>query len=136
MEYRNLDIERQGGIATVWLNRPQVRNALDEVLIAEITEAFDELQQDEAVRVLVLAGRGTAFCAGADLNWMKRMAGYSGEQNLQDAMRLARMLKSVHASAKPVIARVHGPAFAGGTGLAAACDSSTAEGQGHRERTS
>jgi len=127
MEFRNLEIEKQGGVATLWLNRPQVRNALDEVLIAEIAHAVTGLQQDDGVRVLVLAGRGTAFCAGADLNWMKRMAAYSGEQNLQDSMRLAQMLGTVHASAKPVIARVHGPAFAGGMGLAAACDVVVAE---------
>jgi methylglutaconyl-CoA hydratase len=127
LEYRNLEIETKGGIATLWLNRPEVRNALDERLIAEITEAVTALQQDDSVRVLVLAGRGKAFCAGADLNWMKRMAGYSGEQNLRDAMGLARMLRTVHVSAKPVLARVHGPAFAGGMGLAAACDIIVAE---------
>jgi methylglutaconyl-CoA hydratase len=127
LPYENLEIDSHGGIATIWLNRPQVRNALDETLIAEISHAVTALQQDAGVRVLVLAGRGKAFCAGADLNWMKRVASYSGEQNQQDAMRLAQMLKTVHASGKPVVARVHGPAFAGGMGLAAACDIVVAE---------
>jgi len=122
MTYHNLEIETKGGVATVWLNRPQVRNALDEVFIAEISRAFANLQLDESVRVVVLAGRGTAFCAGGDIKWMKRMAGFSAYQNLQDAMLLAQMLKTVHSCPKPVIGRVHGPAFAGGMGLAAACD--------------
>jgi methylglutaconyl-CoA hydratase len=122
MTYQNLEVECNGAVATIWLNRPQVRNALDEVLIAELTHVFSAVQEDDRIRVLVLAGRGTAFCAGGDLQWMRRMAEFSAEQNLQDAMRLARMLKAVHASRKPVVARVHGPAYAGGMGLAAACD--------------
>ena len=85
------------------------------------------LEQDDAVRVLVLGGRGKVFCAGADLNWMKRMAGYSDEQNQADAMGLATMLKTLHRVSKPTIARVHGAAFAGGMGLAAACDVVVAE---------
>jgi methylglutaconyl-CoA hydratase len=122
LSYSNIEVEQQGPVATLWLNRPQVRNAMDEVLIAELTQAVNRLQQDASVRVLVLAGRGSAFCAGADLNWMKRMAGFSEEQNREDARGLAKMLRTLHACEKPVIARVHGPAFAGGMGLAAACD--------------
>jgi methylglutaconyl-CoA hydratase len=122
MSYQNLEIEIQGATASVWLNRPQVRNALDEALIAELTKAFDELQQQPGVRVIVLGGRGKAFCAGGDLNWMRRMADYSAEQNQQDALRLAAMLHRVYSSRIPVIARVHGAAYAGGMGLAAACD--------------
>ena len=80
MSFQNLEVEIQGPVATVWLNRPTVRNALDEVLLSEITQAVKRLEQDDAVRVLVLGGRGKVFCAGADLNWMKRMAGYSDEQ--------------------------------------------------------
>lgn len=127
MPFQTLDIETQGPIATLWLNRPEVRNALDEVLLAEITQAVRQLENDDAVRVLVLAGRGKVFCAGADLNWMKRMAGYSDAQNQADAMGLATILKTVHGASKPVIARVHGHAFAGGMGLAAACDVIVAE---------
>lgn len=117
-----LEVEIQGPVATLWLNRPAVRNALDEALLAQITQAVNGLERNDAVRVLVLAGRGKAFCAGADLNWMKRMASYSDAQNQADAMGLATMLKTLHGVSKPTIARVHGAAFAGGMGLAAACD--------------
>lgn len=127
MSFQNLEVEIQGPVATIWLNRPAVRNALDEVLLSEITQAVNRLEQDNSVRVLVLGGRGKVFCAGADLNWMKRMAGYGAEQNQADAMGLATMLKTLHRVSKPTIARVHGAAFAGGMGLAAACDVVVAE---------
>ncbi|MBV9189567.1 MAG: enoyl-CoA hydratase/isomerase family protein, partial [Betaproteobacteria bacterium] len=90
--------------------------------IASLTKAFDELDRDATVKVVILAGNGPAFCAGADLNWMKRMAGYSYDENLRDAGALADMLATLDGLDKPTIARVHGPAFAGGTGLVAACD--------------
>jgi methylglutaconyl-CoA hydratase len=127
MNFQHLEVDIRGPVATVWLNRPAVRNALDEVLLAEITQAITQLEQDDAVRVLVLAGRGKVFCAGADLHWMKRMAAYSDAQNRADAMVLATMLKTLHRAGKPTIARVHGAAFAGGMGLAAACDVVVAE---------
>ena len=117
-----LNLERRGRSAIVTLNRPEVRNAFDESLIAGLTRALRELDDDDGVRVVVLAGAGPAFCAGADLNWMKRMAGYSYEQNLADAEALAEMLRTIDRMRKPTIARVHGPAFAGGVGLVAACD--------------
>ena len=117
-----LIVENGGGRATVTLNRPQVRNAFDDALIAELAAALRALDADPAVRVVVLAGNGPAFCAGADLKWMMRMAGYSYEQNLADAGALAGMLATLDRMAKPTIARVHGPAFAGGVGLVAACD--------------
>ena len=104
------------------LNRPEVRNAFDDVLIANLTRTLLDLEKDDSVRVVVLAGAGKAFCAGADLNWMKRMAGYGYEQNLGDARALAAMLKTLDRLSKPTVARVHGPAFAGGVGLVAACD--------------
>ncbi|HTN29175.1 MAG TPA: enoyl-CoA hydratase/isomerase family protein [Burkholderiales bacterium] len=115
-------VQKRDGVAFVTLNRPQIRNAFDEALIAELAAALVELDADAAVRAVVLGGAGTAFCAGADLNWMKRMAGYGYEQNLADARALAAMLKTLERMAKPTIARVHGPAFAGGVGLVAACD--------------
>ncbi len=117
-----LNVEAKGGIARVTLNRPEVRNAFDDALIKELTRTFQSLENDKSVRVVVLAGNGPAFCAGADLNWMKRMAGYSYEQNLADARALAEMLSTLDRLPKPAIARVHGAAFAGGTGLVAACD--------------
>ena len=115
-------VQKRDEVAFVTLNRPQIRNAFDEALIAELAAALVELDADAAVRAVVLGGAGTAFCAGADLNWMKRMAGYGYEQNLADARALAAMLKTLDRMAKPTIARVHGPAFAGGVGLVAACD--------------
>jgi methylglutaconyl-CoA hydratase len=117
-----IQIESKGGVARVTLNRPEVRNAFDDALIAELTKTFTELDQDGSVRAVVLAGNGPAFCAGADLNWMKRMAGYGYDENLRDARGLAEMLSTLDRMDKPTIARVHGAAFAGGTGLVAACD--------------
>ena len=118
----NLTVEKRNQVATVTLNRPEVRNAFDDSLISNLTKTISKLEKDETVRAVVLAGAGTAFCAGADLNWMRRMAGYGYEQNLADAKALAEMLKTLDCLSKPTIARVHGPAYAGGVGLVAACD--------------
>ena len=118
----NLIVEKRNLVAIVTLNRPEVRNAFDDVLIANLTNVFLDLDKDETVRAIVLAGAGSAFCAGADLNWMKRMAGYGYEDNLRDAKALAEMLKTLDRMSKPTVARVHGPAYAGGVGLVAACD--------------
>ncbi|WP_395687823.1 enoyl-CoA hydratase/isomerase family protein [Caenimonas koreensis] len=109
-------------IATVTLNRPDVRNAFNDEVIAELTAVFMALAERPEVRCIVLAGNGPAFCAGADLNWMKRMAAYTHEENLADAQALARMLRVVYSCPKPTIARVQGDVYAGGTGLVAACD--------------
>jgi methylglutaconyl-CoA hydratase len=117
-----LTVEKKDGVARVTLDRPEVRNAFDDTLIGRLHEAFASLGEDDSVRAVVLAGNGPAFCAGADLNWMKRMATYSYEENLADARALAEMLSALYRLGKPTIARVHGPAFAGGTGLVAACD--------------
>jgi methylglutaconyl-CoA hydratase len=122
MTYKTLTIEQQGGIAQVHLNRPDVRNAFNETSIAEITQAFRQLGSETAVRVIVLAARGPAFCAGADLNWMKKMAGYTHDENRADAALLAEMLRTIHDCPKPVIAKVQGDCYAGGMGLVAACD--------------
>jgi methylglutaconyl-CoA hydratase len=121
-QYQTLEIAELHGVAIVWMNRPDVRNAFNETMIAELTAAFGALNQAPGVRAVVLAGRGPAFCAGADLNWMKKMAGFSFEENQRDAMGLAGMLHALHSLSKPTVARVHGPAFAGGMGLLAACD--------------
>jgi len=117
-----LKVEIQAGVARVILDRPEVRNAFDDALIRELQSSFELLGKDASVRVVVLAGNGPAFCAGADLNWMKRMAGYGYAENLADAQALATMLATLDRLPQPTIARVHGPAFAGGTGLVAACD--------------
>lgn len=118
----NLLIERNGPLAIVTLNRPEVRNAFDDALIAALTAAFAELGNDEEIRAIVLAAEGKAFCAGADLAWMRRMADYTHAENLADATALATMLRTIHETPKPVIARVQGDVFAGGMGLVAACD--------------
>jgi len=117
-----LTIDQKDGVARITLDRPEVRNAFDDALIDRLHESFLSLGEDDSVRAVVLAGNGPAFCAGADLNWMKRMAAYSYEENLADARSLAEMLSALDRMGKPTIARVHGPAFAGGTGLVAACD--------------
>jgi len=109
-------------VGVVWMTRAEVRNAFNETTIAELTETFRSLGADPGVRAIVLAGEGPAFCAGADLDWMRRMSRYSHDENRDDAMKLATMLRTIHECPKPVIARVHGPAFAGGVGLVAACD--------------
>jgi methylglutaconyl-CoA hydratase len=121
-KYETLEIAKLNGVGIVWMNRPDVRNAFNEAMIAELTAAFRAMDKDPDVRAMVLAGHGPAFCAGADLNWMKKMAGFSFEENRDDAMGLAGMLHTLHAMSKPTIARVHGPAFAGGMGLLSACD--------------
>ena len=117
-----LEVTKQGGVARVTLNRPELRNAFDDALISLLTRTFVEIGKDPSVRVMILAGNGPAFCAGADLNWMKRMASYGYDENLADARALAEMLATLDRLPKPTIARVHGPVFAGGTGLVAACD--------------
>jgi methylglutaconyl-CoA hydratase len=122
MQYETLILTTAGQVATVTLNRPDVRNAFNETMIAEVTAAFQALDGRDDVRAVVLAANGKAFCAGADLNWMKKMAGYSDEENRADAMRLAAMLSAIYRCNKPVIARVSGDAYAGGMGLICACD--------------
>ncbi len=120
--YETLEITREGGVATLWMNRPDVHNAFNEQLIAELTVACRALDADDSVRVMVLAGRGKSFSAGADLNWMRRAADASVEENLHDARKLAGMLRTLAEMQKPTIARVHGAALGGGMGLASACD--------------
>jgi methylglutaconyl-CoA hydratase len=120
MKHLQLHFER--GVETVTLNRPDVRNAFNDEVIAELTAVFLEIGKRAEVRCVVLAGNGPAFCAGADLNWMKRMAEYTRDENLADASALARLLEVLYHCPKPTIARVQGDVYAGGTGLVAACD--------------
>ncbi|MBE0473723.1 enoyl-CoA hydratase/isomerase family protein [Rhodoferax sp.] len=111
-----------GAVARVALNRPEVRNAFNDEVIAELTQAFSQLGQDPDVRAIVLAASGPAFCAGADLNWMRRMADYTDAENLADAAQLAEMLHVIYTCPKPTVARIQGDVYAGGMGLVAACD--------------
>ncbi|WP_273596474.1 enoyl-CoA hydratase/isomerase family protein [Roseateles koreensis] len=120
--FETITLQRQGAVARVTLARPELRNAFNEKAIAELTEAFSALAKLADLRVVVLAAQGKAFCAGADLNWMKAMACYSWDDNHADAARLAHMLWTLYSCPVPVVARVQGDAYAGGVGLLSACD--------------
>jgi methylglutaconyl-CoA hydratase len=117
-----LKVDLRKSVAYVTLDRPDVHNAFNDELIVRVTEAFTELGNNSDIRVIVLGGSGKSFCAGGDLNWMKKMVRYSREENIGDARAMARMFLSVAKCPKPVIARIHGAALGGGAGLVAACD--------------
>jgi methylglutaconyl-CoA hydratase len=123
---KHLLLNTAAGVTTVTLNRPDLRNAFNDEVIAEMTAVLLELGKRDEVRCIVIAGSGTAFCAGADLNWMRRMADYTRDENVADAGGLARMLEVLYRCPKPTIARVQGDVYAGGTGLVAACDMAVA----------
>jgi methylglutaconyl-CoA hydratase len=118
----SLAIERQGPVGLITMNRPERHNAFDDVLIAELTEALRSMEAEDGIRVIVLSGAGKSFSAGADLNWMKRMAGFSMDENRRDAMGLATLMRTLAHLRKPTLARVHGAAYGGGVGLVACCD--------------
>lgn len=123
LTFQTIEIERRHqGVIWIWMNRPDLHNAFDEMLIAELTGALRALDADEGTRVLVLAGRGKSFSAGADLNWMQRQGAASLEENVADAFKLAGLFRTLSECRKPTIARVHGAALGGGMGLASACD--------------
>ena len=117
-----LQVEHSGAVTRITLNRPEVRNAFNAELIAALTQAFRAVAAAPNARVVVLGGHGKAFCAGADLGWMREMAGYDWGQNRADAQALADMLWAIYACPVPVVARLHGDCYAGGVGLAAVCD--------------
>lgn len=120
--YQHIETEQRGAVRWLWLNRPEVRNAFNDALIAEIAQSFADVEASAETRVVVVASRGPAFCAGADLNWMRAMAAFSHADNHADALKVARMFHAVHSCSRPVIGRVQGDAYGGGVGLAAACD--------------
>ena len=122
MSHATLRLERDGTIARVVLNRPEIRNAFDDLMISELHEVFKELREDASSRVVVITGEGNSFCAGADLHWMKRVVEYNHEESYQDSLRLAEMLEAIYECPKPVIGRINGPAIGGGTGIVAVCD--------------
>ena len=119
-----IEIERaaNGAVARVWLNRPDIRNAFNEDSIAALAQAFAGFAAEPSLRAVVLGGRGKAFCAGADLGWMRKMAGYSWDENRADAQALAEMLWTIYSCPVPVLGRIQGDCYAGGVGLAAVCD--------------
>jgi methylglutaconyl-CoA hydratase len=118
----NLLLSDHQGIRTIAMNRPQLHNAFDDALIAELTAALEEAGRDAGVRAVVLTGEGASFSAGADLNWMRGMAGASEEENREDSLRLARLMRVLQFLPKPTLARVNGAAYGGGVGLVACCD--------------
>lgn len=126
-EYEHLEVEVEGPVTRISLARPDAHNALNAALIGELTTAFDELAEDESVRVVVLAGEGRSFCAGADVAYMRETADLSYEENLEDAGRLAAMFRAVDECRKPVVAKVRGAAIGGGAGLVAAADVAVAD---------
>jgi methylglutaconyl-CoA hydratase len=119
---KTLVYEVKNNTARVILNRPEVHNAFNDTMINELSTIFDDIEKNSDIRVVVLTGEGKSFCAGADLNWMKRVKDYSYEENLKESLDLAEMLYKIYASPKPTIARVNGTAIGGGTGLVAVCD--------------
>ncbi len=118
----SLAVERQGPIGLITMNRPERHNAFDDALIAELTDALRSMEAEDGIRVVILSGAGKSFSAGADLNWMKRMAGFSADENRRDAMGLATLMRTLAHLRKPTLARVHGAAYGGGVGLVACCD--------------
>ena len=120
-QYETLDVECREGVAYIKLNRPDVYNAFNETQIEELTDCFLILSEDDTYAV-VLTGKGRHFCAGADLNWMKKVAGYTREQNIEDSQKMAHMFETINTCSKPVVGRINGSAFGGGVGLVAVCD--------------
>lgn len=127
MSFTFLDVRRAGAIAHVTLNRPEVRNAFNEAVIAELTAWARAAARDATIRAVVLSGAGPVFSAGADAGWMARMAGYSRDENIQDATRMAEMYLALNTLPAAVVGRIHGAALGGGAGLTAICDVAIAE---------
>jgi methylglutaconyl-CoA hydratase len=115
-------LECDGPRARVTINRPEIRNAFNDELLRELRRIFGEIREDSKLRVAVLTGAGDAFCAGADLHWMRRVVNYTYQENYEDSLGLARMLHEIFTCPKPVIGRINGPAIGGGTGIVAVCD--------------
>jgi methylglutaconyl-CoA hydratase len=120
--YTTIELEKKDDLGIIWLNRPQIHNAFNEVMIKELMEMFDEIGQMNDIRIVVLRGRGKSFCAGADLNWMRDVAGYSYGQNFAESLNLSKCFYAIYTCAKPTMAIVHGAAIGGANGLLAACD--------------
>jgi len=121
-QYNTIELIVDQNVATILLNRPDIRNAFNEVMISELITCFEFLQDREDVRIIILRGNGKAFCAGADLNWMRDVTKYSYEENYRESLQLSRCFYSIYSSPKPTIAVVHGAAIGGANGLLAACD--------------
>lgn len=120
--YQTIELEIKNEVGTIWLNRPHIHNAFNEIMIAELIEIFKEIKDINEVRIVVLRGRGKSFCAGADLNWMRNVAKYSYEDNYEESLNLSKCFYEIYTCPKPTIALVHGAAIGGANGLLAACD--------------
>lgn len=121
-QYETIEVSEENGIATIWLNRPEVRNAFNHTLIAELMDCMQSMEHDDSIAALLFRGRGTVFCAGADINWMKSFSSLTYEEDYQENMHLARCFYMIYTFSKPTIALVQGAAFGGAIGLLAACD--------------
>lgn len=121
-EFKTLLLEIKENRAVIWLNRPEIHNAFNEVMISELTECFEKINEMENIRVVILKGKGKSFCAGADLNWMKDVVNYSYKQNYEESYRLSKCFYTIYTCNKPTIASIHGAAIGGANGLLAACD--------------
>ena len=126
-EFSTIKLSLESGVATISLSRPEIRNAFNEVMIREITSAFHEIEKEPDIRAVILKGEGKAFCAGADLNWMRDVASYTFEQNYEESYRLSQCFYAIYNCPKPTIAMVHGAAIGGANGLLAACDIAVCE---------
>lgn len=127
MIYTTIEFEKKGDLGLVWLNRPEIHNAFNEVMISELISCFEAINGMADVRIVILRGRGKSFCAGADLNWMRGVAGYSYEENLRESLNLAKCFFMIYTCTKPTIAVVHGAAIGGANGLLASCDFAIAD---------
>ena len=122
MDFETLEINRNEDIFTIYLNRPEVHNAMNEKLMKELTFCFKQINKDRKIKIIVLTGKGKSFCAGADLNWMKRMTNFSKNENIEDSRILLNLYDSIYSCSKPVICSINGNAFGGGIGLIAVSD--------------
>jgi methylglutaconyl-CoA hydratase len=122
MFYKSISFSSDGEIGRITLNRPEVHNAFDDLMISELHSVFDEIERNPDIRIVVVTGAGESFCAGADLNWMRRVKDWSYERNFEDALRVAELMEKIYTFPKPVVARVNGSAIGGGTGIVASSD--------------
>jgi methylglutaconyl-CoA hydratase len=120
--FQTIEFEQKGDLGIVWLNRPEIHNAFNEVMISELITAFETINEMKEIRVVILRGRGKSFCAGADLNWMRGVAGYTYEQNFKESLNLSKCFYTIYTCKKPTIAMVHGAAIGGANGLLSSCD--------------
>jgi methylglutaconyl-CoA hydratase len=126
-DFTTIEFEKQGDLGIVWLNRPEIHNAFNEVMIKEVIDCFEAVNSMDDIRIVILRGRGKSFCAGADLNWMRGVANYSFEQNFKESLNLSKCFFTIYTCKKPTIAVVHGAAIGGANGLLASCDIAIAD---------